>query len=152
MTLQANHLPVEHLRLPTHRHIPGTASVAELTWLKTVADEIPSQIVATEWQENLPYRYGWFLFLNQYFWEAHEVWEPVWLKAAVNSKERFLIQGLIQLANAGLKHIQGNTRAENRLREIASEHFDHVFSSSEKQDDSEPVMGVSPRLLISLIQ
>lgn len=152
MIPDTEHLPVEHLRLPAQRHIPGTDSVAELEWLHQVTCQIPNQIVATEWQENLPYRYGWFLFLNQYFWEAHEVWEPVWLKAAVNSKERFLIQGLIQLANAGLKHTQGNTRAENRLRKIAFEHFDHVFSPSHKPQDNQSVMGISPGHLTFLMQ
>jgi len=146
-----SHLPIVHLRLPAQRHIPGTDSVAELEWLKEVTFLTPNHIDESHWRENLPYRYGWFLFHNLYFWEAHEVWEPVWLNAAVNSKERFLVQGLIQLANAELKGIQGNTRAESRLRNIASEHFDHAFSAIRIPNGSQSVMGVSLESLNSLM-
>ncbi len=150
MTPDTSHLPVEHLRLPAQRHIPGTDSVAELEWLQQISCQTPANIIASEWQENLPYRYGWLLFLNQYFWEAHEVWEPVWLAAAVNSRERFLVQGLIQLANARLKQLQGNTRAENRLQKIAREHFSHAFPPSSKPDNRQTVMGVTSQQLASL--
>ena len=42
---------------------------------------------------------GLALYRAGYFWEAHEAWEPLWLAAPPNSRERALLQGLIQLAN-----------------------------------------------------
>jgi predicted metal-dependent hydrolase len=58
-----------------------------------------------------------------YFWEAHEVLEALWLRAVPNSRERHLLQGFIQRANAGLKSAMGAERASRRLWGLAAEHF-----------------------------
>lgn len=50
-----------------------------------------------------------------YFWEAHEVLEPVWLALPEPSVERRLVQGLIQLANGRLKLAMNRPKAAQRL-------------------------------------
>lgn len=54
-----------------------------------------------------------------YFWEAHEVWEPVWMALPAGAAERALAQATIQLANASLKARMGRPRAVSRLCDIA---------------------------------
>lgn len=53
------------------------------------------------------------------FWEAHEVWEAVWMAAPENSAEKQFVQGMIQLANAGLKRKMGRENAALRLEALA---------------------------------
>lgn len=50
-----------------------------------------------------------------YFWEAHEVLEPVWMALPENGDHRCLVQALIQFANAQLKLEMGRPKAAKRL-------------------------------------
>ena len=63
--------------------------------------------------ERIPLAHQWIrgldLFDHRYYWEAHEVWEAVW-KAVPEGSERQLLQGLIQLSAATLKHHLGQPR------------------------------------------
>ena len=60
---------------------------------------------------------GVALFNSHLFWEAHETWEEIWLKAKGDEK-RFL-QGLIQLA-AAYHHVKrGTFRGAVRLFDAA---------------------------------
>lgn len=54
-----------------------------------------------------------------YFWEAHEVLEPVWMALEDASCERKFVQGLIQLANGLLKMRMNRPKAALRLSHIA---------------------------------
>src|SRR4051795_7805136 len=67
------------------------------------------------WQGDTAYRYGARLFVEGFFWEAHEVWEAVWKASSQNGVERLLLRGLIQLANAALKLRMGRGQAALRL-------------------------------------
>ncbi len=71
------------------------------------------------WRKNRPYRYGWSLFEAGFYWEAHEVWEPVWLSCRPNSLEKMFLKAAIQMTNACLKQVMDNRKAARRL-------FDHV--------------------------
>ncbi len=66
---------------------------------------------------------GLALYRAGFFWEAHEAWEPLWLDAAPNSRERALLQGLIQLANGWLKLRMGRAPAARRIAALAGEHL-----------------------------
>lgn len=66
---------------------------------------------------------GRALYERGFFWEAHEAWEPVWLAAAPNSRERAFLQGIIQLANARLKLAMGRDGAAARICARAGEHL-----------------------------
>ena len=69
--------------------------------------------------ENVRVRYALRLIDSGYYWEAHEVLEPVWLHAAENSRERHLAQAIIHCTNAMLKTCMGRDQAANRLWEMA---------------------------------
>jgi hypothetical protein len=58
---------------------------------------------------------------DRYFWEAHELLEPVWMTCPKGSPDGLMVQGLIQLANAGLKRRMQRPRAVARLLAMASE-------------------------------
>lgn len=58
---------------------------------------------------------GGVLFDRGYFWEAHEVWEPLWLALPGNCLQRLVVQAAIQLANAALKREMGRPNAVQRL-------------------------------------
>ena len=56
-----------------------------------------------------------------YFWEAHEVLEPVWAALPDGTAERRFVQGLIQIANGRLKLRMGRPKAALRLARLARE-------------------------------
>ena len=58
-----------------------------------------------------------------FYWEAHEVLEPVWMLCPPNTPARAMVQGLIQLANARLKEKMGKPGAAARLYAIARAHL-----------------------------
>jgi predicted metal-dependent hydrolase len=58
---------------------------------------------------------GLRLLDSRWFWEAHEVLEPVWMACPPNSRERKAVKALIQIANARLKARMGMNRAVARL-------------------------------------
>lgn len=51
-------------------------------------------------------RDGVLLFNEHRFWDAHEAWEPLWLRSS--GEEKRFVQGLIQLA-AAYHHVQRGT-------------------------------------------
>lgn len=103
---------------PPHVFLPGETpghDGDELAAIRASADGVPGrQLVATP-----AWSFGLAFLRDGYFWEAHEVLEAVWLALPPNSAERLLCQGLIQLANAGLKRVMRRDNAAVRLREIA---------------------------------
>lgn len=67
------------------------------------------------------FKHGLIYLEEGYFWEAHEVFEPVWMALPEKSGERRFVQGLIQLANASLKAKMARPKAVCRLCHIARE-------------------------------
>jgi len=59
------------------------------------------------------------LFERRYYWEAHELYEAVWMRLLPAGPERVLLRGLIQLANAGLKARMGRAAAARRILALA---------------------------------
>lgn len=110
-------------RLPDHAYVPGKtvrhADGAFDDLLQGVtAGMSPDQLAATD-----AFRAG-IVFLDAgYFWEAHEMFEPIWMVCPPGSAERQLMQGLIQYANAGLKNVMARPRAALRLCDIAQAHL-----------------------------
>ncbi|SLN70426.1 hypothetical protein TRL7639_04156 [Falsiruegeria litorea R37] len=62
---------------------------------------------------------GWDLLGAECFWEAHEVWEAVWMALPQNSAERRFVQAVIQLANGLLKQKMGRPKAALRLSVVS---------------------------------
>ncbi|MCB9663271.1 MAG: DUF309 domain-containing protein [Alphaproteobacteria bacterium] len=76
---------------------------------------------AAAWQAGDPaaddaWRWGVELFEQGFPWEAHEAWEGIWRQVPPSDPLRALLQGLIQVAGAEVKRLQGDPRGEARLR------------------------------------
>ncbi len=142
-------LPNGEYRLPAHAHVPGTGSEPDLAPLERIKQTGLPGVDADDWRGNVAYRYGWSLFDAGFFWEAHEIWEPVWHACAPNSRERLLLRALIQLANARLKQKMGKDNASARLLDEADQLLADVTGPN--SDKPPPIMGVDvPRLRQSL--
>lgn len=110
--------------LPGHRHVPGTGTSPDRDTLDIVKARCPSEVSDANWREVAPYLYGLDLLAAGFFWEAHEVWEQVWLATRPNARERYLLAALIAIANADLKRVMRQPRAVSRLALEA-----HLFAS-----------------------
>jgi len=127
--------------LPATAFVPGRDPRPEEGLFITVADRAPARTDPATWQTNEAWLYGFRLYGGGFFWEAHEVWEPVWMGAAPNGAERHLVQGLIQLANACLKLRMERRRAALRLVRDAGLRLAEAGPA--------PRMGVAPALVLA---
>lgn len=103
------------LALPGHAHVPGSGSTPDMAPLEAAKALAPSVMRHEDWQDNAAYLYGHDLLDAGFFWEAHEVWEAVWLNCPPNSAEKLLLRMLIQQANTRLKLVMGRRNAAERL-------------------------------------
>jgi hypothetical protein len=97
--------------LPPYTHVPGVTP-------HPVSDprghshgrpaERPAAPDPERWQECRGFLRGVDLFNAGYFWEAHEVWEGLWHACGRTGVVATFLKGLIKLAAAGVKHLQGN--------------------------------------------
>ncbi|MBW2733842.1 MAG: DUF309 domain-containing protein [Deltaproteobacteria bacterium] len=94
--------------LPAYRHIPGYSP-------HPVRDEAGHSFQRVEgpqvcplgygrWRDCGDYLYGVDLFNHSFFWEAHEVWEPIWHEVGHESASGRFVQALIQMAAVMLLH------------------------------------------------
>ena len=64
---------------------------------------------------------------RRYYWEAHELFEAVWICLPPASAERHLLRGLVQLANAGLKARMDRMDSVPRIRSLAASSLAEAF-------------------------
>ena len=124
--------------LPPYAHIPGRTARHPEGFLDHVIDAAPSVTDEAGAARNAAFRFGLRLFSTGHDWEAHEVWEAVWLRAAPNGRPRHLVRGLIQLANARLKARMGRPSASARLLALADTSISWAFEGG-----APTVMGLS---------
>ncbi|MEM9471401.1 MAG: DUF309 domain-containing protein, partial [Pseudomonadota bacterium] len=103
------------ISLPSRVHVPGSGSRPDMVPLEQAKALAPAVTRAHDWQDNIAYLYGHDLMRAGCYWEAHEVWETVWLATPANGPERVLLQALIQQANARLKSEMRRENAAARL-------------------------------------
>ena len=101
--------------LPDHAYVPGqTPRHAEGRFAPICATArqhmSPAQLAQSE-----AFCTGLYYFRSGYFWEAHELFEPVWMALEEGSDDRRFLQALIQLANAQLKIKMQRPKAAKRL-------------------------------------
>ena len=122
--------------LPDRPFVPGQGHRSTHPAVAEAAAAAPGITDPGAWRQNRTYLYGFELHNHSFHWEAHEVWEPVWMGCAANTRERALMQGLIQLTNACLKLHMGRDKACDRLIGIARGHLAEAGPAA--------LMGVSP--------
>jgi len=66
------------------------------------------------WRDCAPYQRGIDLFNHGYYWEAHEAWESVWHAAGRHGSTADFLKGLIALAAAGYKALEGQPEGVRR--------------------------------------
>ncbi len=129
------------LPLPDHVYVPGLTSRHPEGFLDHVIVQSPEATNTDGASENLPWHYGIRLFHEGYYWEAHEVWEAVWIKAPPASRERFLVQAAIHVTNARLKLRMNRQAAHNRLIDLAVECLNRAFQGAGTGKSATVVMG-----------
>lgn len=72
-----------------------------------VVGETVVPLDAERWRESRSYLFGLDLFNAQFFWEAHEQFEGLWLACGRRGMVANFLKGLIKLAAAGVKHLEG---------------------------------------------
>lgn len=137
-------VPSSRLALPARAHVPGSGTTPDEPVLEAAKATAPSVTDAATWADNEAYLYGFALLRGGYHWEAHEVWEPVWLASPPNSRARTLLRGLIQTANARLKAKMARSRAVVRLVADARTELSGLGLA-----DGETFMGVTASALIA---
>lgn len=75
------------------------------------------------WAESREYLRGIDLFNHGFYWEAHEVWEELWIAAGRRGVVADFLKGLIKLAAAGVKLREGNPRGAMRHLQRSRELF-----------------------------
>lgn len=115
--------------LPSYRHMPGVNVRPDEAFFAAVKASVPAATADETGVENVAWRYGLRLLNAGFYWEAHEVLEPVWLNAAPNSRERHLVQAVIHLANGLLKQAMDRPGARLRLSELCRGAFADAFPS-----------------------
>jgi len=115
---------------PPFRYIPGRSPHPRTAPTKNSRffdqDTLPG-FSPDDWNTCESYLYGIDLFNHGYWWEAHEVFETVWLAAGQRATlcGRF-VQGLIQLAAAQLKRFIGELRGAQSLTRSGIEKLSQV--------------------------
>ena len=117
------------LELPRWSCLPSHVASADFERLRPATLDMPERIAPQRVTSQLAFRYGADLYNAGFFWEAHEVWEPVWMAMPPNSRERIACQALIQAANACLKLRFGGVRAFSRLAREVARHAEEVKAS-----------------------
>lgn len=115
------------LPLPADRHVPGVNARPDAAFFAAIRQATPVRTCGEDGANNPAWCYGLRLFDAGFYWEAHEVLEPVWLNATPNSRERHLVQAVIHLANGLLKEAMGRPKARRRLAELSRATFLAAF-------------------------
>lgn len=118
---------VERIALPTWRHLPGQNDRPAEGAFDFLLELSPGITAHADAETNAGWRYGLRLLNHGFFWEAHEVLENVWHRAPPNSRERYLVQTVIHLANGALKLAMGREAAAARLAELARHTLGRAF-------------------------
>lgn len=103
---------------PAYRFVPGRAPHPTRDPEGHSYGEQPAALTsfdAGRWSGCEEYLYGIDLFNHRYWWEAHEALEAVWVAAGRRSATGLFVQGLIQIAVAHLKRLQGFDDTAGRM-------------------------------------
>jgi hypothetical protein len=104
---------VPELPFPPYTFIPGraphpTSDPAGHSFGAEPA--VPAALDPQRWPASKPYLYGIDLFNGGYYWESHVQFEGLWLACGRKGVVADFLKGLIKLAAAGVKHLEGKPR------------------------------------------
>lgn len=130
---------------PTHAYIPCQTPRHPSGAFDAVRSSVRQGMSPQDLAASPAMQVGLRYLAEGFYWEAHEVLEPVWMACPPNSRERAIAQALIQIANARLKTVMGRKAAAIRILALAKEHL-RAASRGEG-----PVLGLTTQLVQALI-
>ena len=107
----------------------------------------PPKVEPERWPECRPYLYGIDLFNAGYYWECHVAWESLWLACGRKGVVADFLKGLIKLAAAGVKALEGRPEGVKSHSGRAVELWRKTIQSGQ-----EAFMGFRIRQLIDLAE
>lgn len=108
---------------PAYAHVPGKNKRHDDALFDAICASVMSDMSVSDLSQTRAWHVGRDLYAHEYFWEAHEVLEAVWMQCPQKSIERFFVQSIIQLANAKLKMKMDRPKAAVKLFVRASQLF-----------------------------
>lgn len=135
------------LVLPPVPYLPGRTPRPPEHLFEPLKRELSPALTARDLASSIAFRCGLEAFFAGYYWEAHELWEAVWMCLPPASAERHFVRGLIQLANAGLKRRMRRPAAARRILALADAAFSEAAPSGSKA-----VMTIDVELLSKMRQ
>lgn len=108
---------------PAYPYVPGRTPRHPDGAFDVFHDSVAPGLEPTDLAQTLAWRAGLVFLEEGFFWEAHEVLEPVWMATRRDSAEHQLVQAVIQTANAALKARMGQAGAAARLCDLAESHL-----------------------------
>lgn len=103
------------LPLPPHAYVPGQTPRHPEGYFDPLIATLPANLPPEALHQSALWRAALAYFDQGYYWEAHELLEPIWMRCPEASAERRMVQALIQLANARLKLRMQRPRAAARI-------------------------------------
>lgn len=107
------------IQLPSHAYLPGQNKRHPEDAFDAIRRTAVKGYTVEQLSNSEAFQAGLKFLDAGFYWEAHEVLEPVWMLLPDNSEERQFVQGLIQLANGCLKLRMGKPKAAQRLVGLA---------------------------------
>jgi len=138
---------------PPYAYIPGrlphpTADPAGHSF--GIEPALPRAVEPQRWPECRPYLHGIDLFNGGYYWEGHVAWESLWLACGRKGVVADFLKGLIKLAAAGVKALEGKPAGVKSHSGRAAALFQDVSRSLKPQPTL--FMGFHVKELIALAQ
>ena len=133
----------DHFFTPDHAYIPGQNHRHPEGLFDAIKEGIHPNLTPLELINSKAMAHGLFYLEKGFYWEAHEVLEPIWMALESYPMERHLVQALIQIANGLLKLEMGQPKAATRLSAIAHDLIVKASADSEKDSVEE----LSPALV-----
>jgi len=97
---------------------------------------LPGKLDPEQWAASEAYLYGFDLFNQRYYWESHEQWEGLWHACGRSGVVADFLKGLIKLAAAGVKHLEGKPKGVKSHACRAAELWREAARSRGAQADS----------------
>ena len=135
----APHRLVPQKTFPSYTHVPGRTphpnSHPEGHSFNTTHD-LPGPLTEDSWKSSSHYLYGFDLFNYGYYWEAHDVWEGIWIANGRTGSIATFLKGLIKLAAAGVKNRERKPKGVQKHCQRAVECFMEVVELTTIRDEN----------------
>ena len=115
--------PDNGVALPPYPYVPGRSPRHPDEFFAALKSSVTPDIAPEDLGDTPAFRAGCAFFAAGFYWECHEVLDPVWMQTKDPSSERDIVLALIQLANARLKLRLARPRAAWRLCDMVETHL-----------------------------